>query len=73
MLVDQSTNGTFVITRQGEELFVRRDSAQLSGELHRPAGDAAVTDPSRVRAAASTDAQHRANFETKWKRESARR
>jgi class 3 adenylate cyclase len=32
MLVDQSTNGTFVITRQGEELFVRRDSAQLTGE-----------------------------------------
>ncbi|MDH3915547.1 MAG: adenylate/guanylate cyclase domain-containing protein [Chromatiales bacterium] len=31
-LVDQSTNGTFVITRQGEELFVRRDSIQLSGE-----------------------------------------
>jgi len=32
LLVDQSTNGTFVITRQGEELFVRRDSIQLSGE-----------------------------------------
>ena len=32
MLIDQSTNGTFVITRQGEELFVRRDSAQLTGE-----------------------------------------
>lgn len=32
MLVDKSTNGTFVITRQGEELFVRRDSVQLSGE-----------------------------------------
>ncbi|UCC13926.1 MAG: adenylate/guanylate cyclase domain-containing protein [Gammaproteobacteria bacterium] len=31
-LVDQSTNGTFVVTRQGEELFVRRDSIQLSGE-----------------------------------------
>jgi len=32
LLVDQSTNGTFVITRQGEELFVRRDSIQLIGE-----------------------------------------
>jgi adenylate cyclase len=32
LLVDQSTNGTFVITRQGEELFVRRDSIQLVGE-----------------------------------------
>ena len=32
LIVDQSTNGTFIITRQGEELFVRRDSVQLSGE-----------------------------------------
>ncbi|MBA3563178.1 MAG: adenylate/guanylate cyclase domain-containing protein [Gammaproteobacteria bacterium] len=32
LLVDQSTNGTFVQTRRGEELFVRRDSMQLSGE-----------------------------------------
>lgn len=32
LLVDQSTNGTFVITRQGEELFVRRDSIPLVGE-----------------------------------------
>ena len=32
MLIDQSTNGTFVVTRQGEELFVRRDSIQLTGE-----------------------------------------
>lgn len=32
MLVDQSTNGTFVVTRHLEELFVRRDSMQLSGE-----------------------------------------
>jgi adenylate cyclase len=32
MLVDQSTNGTFIVTRQGEELFVRRDSIQLTGE-----------------------------------------
>ncbi|CAN5341153.1 hypothetical protein BH24PSE2_BH24PSE2_12470 [soil metagenome] len=31
LLVDQSTNGTFVQTRGGEELFVRRDSMQLSG------------------------------------------
>ena len=32
LIIDQSTNGTFIITRQGEELFVRRDSVQLSGE-----------------------------------------
>jgi adenylate cyclase len=32
MLVDQSTNGTFVSTRAGEEAFVRRDSVQLKGE-----------------------------------------
>jgi adenylate cyclase len=31
-LVDQSTNGTFVTTREGEESFVRRDSMQLKGE-----------------------------------------
>lgn len=32
LLVDQSTNGTFVATREGEEAFVRRDSMQLKGE-----------------------------------------
>ncbi|MET0659862.1 MAG: adenylate/guanylate cyclase domain-containing protein [Steroidobacteraceae bacterium] len=31
-LVDQSTNGTFVTTREGEESFVRRDTMQLKGE-----------------------------------------
>jgi hypothetical protein len=31
LLVDQSTNGTFVITSTGEEAFVRRDSMQLKG------------------------------------------
>lgn len=31
-LVDQSTNGTFVVTNEGEESFVRRDSVQLKGE-----------------------------------------
>jgi hypothetical protein len=31
-LIDQSTNGTFVTTREGEEAFVRRDSMQLKGE-----------------------------------------
>jgi class 3 adenylate cyclase len=30
-LIDESTNGTFVQTEAGEELFVRRDSTQLSG------------------------------------------
>lgn len=32
LLIDQSTNGTFVTTREGEEAFVRRDSMQLRGE-----------------------------------------
>lgn len=32
MLVDQSTNGTFVQNLQGEETFIRRDSAELKGE-----------------------------------------
>jgi class 3 adenylate cyclase len=32
MLVDQSTNGTFVLLANGEESFVRRDSMQLKGE-----------------------------------------
>ncbi len=31
-LLDQSTNGTFVLNNQGKELFVRRDSVQLTGE-----------------------------------------
>jgi adenylate cyclase len=32
MIVDQSTNGTFVQSLQGVETFVRRDSAELRGE-----------------------------------------
>ena len=32
MLIDQSTNGTFVQTDDGEESFVRRDSLQIKGE-----------------------------------------
>ena len=32
MLIDQSTNGTFVQTVTGEETFVRRDSIELVGE-----------------------------------------
>ena len=32
MLIDQSTNGTFVAVRDGEDTFVRRDSMQLRGE-----------------------------------------
>ena len=31
-VIDQSTNGTFVTTREGEESFVRRDTMQLKGE-----------------------------------------
>jgi class 3 adenylate cyclase len=32
MLVDQSTNGTFLQNARGEETFVRRDSTELNGE-----------------------------------------
>ncbi len=32
LLIDQSTNGTFVLNQAGEESFVRRDSLQLKGE-----------------------------------------
>lgn len=32
ILVDQSTNGTFLQNVQGEETFVRRDSTELTGE-----------------------------------------
>ena len=32
MLIDQSTNGTFVQTADGEESFVRRDSLQIKGQ-----------------------------------------
>jgi class 3 adenylate cyclase len=32
IVVDQSTNGTFLLNLQGEETFIRRDSADLSGE-----------------------------------------
>ena len=32
LLIDQSTNGTFIVNLQGEETFVRRDSAELLGE-----------------------------------------
>ncbi len=32
MLVDQSTNGTFVQNIRGEETFIRRDSAEIKGE-----------------------------------------
>lgn len=32
VLIDQSTNGTFVQTANGEESFVRRDSLQIRGE-----------------------------------------
>jgi adenylate cyclase len=32
VIVDQSTNGTFVQRDDGEEVYVRRDSAQLTGK-----------------------------------------
>ena len=32
MLIDQSTNGTFVAVKDGEDTFVRRDSMQIRGQ-----------------------------------------
>jgi adenylate cyclase len=32
VLIDQSTNGTFVQTSEGEELFIRQDILQLKGQ-----------------------------------------
>jgi len=32
VLIDQSTNGTFLENAQGEEVFLRRDSTELTGE-----------------------------------------
>ena len=32
ILIDQSTNGTFLENSQGEETFIRRDSTELTGE-----------------------------------------
>jgi pSer/pThr/pTyr-binding forkhead associated (FHA) protein len=32
LLVDQSTNGTFVVSHEGKESFVRRDSLELTGQ-----------------------------------------
>ena len=49
ILVDQSTNGTFVQNVQGEETFIRRDTAELRGEgtiglgrAERPGGSLAI-------------------------------
>jgi pSer/pThr/pTyr-binding forkhead associated (FHA) protein len=32
LLVDQSTNGTFVVTHDGKESFIRRDTLALAGQ-----------------------------------------
>ena len=32
VLIDESTNGTFIQNVVGEEIFVRRDSTEISGE-----------------------------------------
>jgi hypothetical protein len=47
-LVDQSTNGTFVTTREGEESFVRRDTMQLKGEGYIGFGRAPDVNSSQV-------------------------
>ncbi len=43
-LVDQSTNGTFVLNEAGEESFVRRDSIELIGKGIIGLGKAATPD-----------------------------
>ena len=54
VLIDQSTNGTFVQTADGEESFVRRDSLQIKGAGHDRPGSPAraglpADDPLRLR------------------------
>ncbi len=44
LLLDESTNGTFVRTSSGEEIFVRRDSTRLTGEGTIGLGKAADAD-----------------------------
>jgi len=44
LLIDQSTNGTFVHRDDGEEVYVRRDSAQLTGSGLIGLGRVAVKD-----------------------------
>jgi adenylate cyclase len=44
VLIDQSTNGTFVQRDDGEEIYVRRDSAQLTGSGLIGLGRVAVKD-----------------------------
>jgi adenylate cyclase len=50
VLIDQSTNGTFVQSTDGEEAFVRRDSMQLKGEGYIGLGKAPEsTSPQSIR------------------------
>ena len=48
ILVDQSTNGTFVVGKDGEEAFVRRDSMQIRGEGLIGLGNAPDSNSSQV-------------------------
>ena len=48
LLIDQSTNGTFVQSVDGEESFVRRDSMQLKGEGMIGLGKAPEADSSQT-------------------------
>ncbi|MEE9142156.1 MAG: FHA domain-containing protein, partial [Gammaproteobacteria bacterium] len=43
-LIDESTNGTFVLDSKGEETFVRRDSARIEGEGYIGLGKVAEAD-----------------------------
>ena len=44
VLIDQSTNGTFLETVQGDQTFIRRDSAELTGAGIIGLGSVAETD-----------------------------
>ena len=64
MLIDQSTNGTFVLGKDGEEAFVRRDSMQIRGEgligLGKAPGQQLLAgDPLRLRGVSALPARHR--------------
>src|SRR5439155_1376679 len=52
VLIDQSTNGTFVQSSDGEESFVRRDSLQIKGRGMIGLGRLPTQDPPAIRTAA---------------------
>ena len=73
VLIDQSTNGTFVQSADGEESFVRRDSLQINGQgmigLGRlPEQRLAADDPLHLRRGLRRPAARLARAAARWRR-----